>query len=66
MTISEALRRAIDDAGWSATKLAAEVGVSENAVKKWLAGSTPGGESLLALQRKLPGFAELLQIEGAA
>lgn len=64
MEITEALREAVSEAGWTATKLAAEGGVTEMAAKKWLGGAIPNGEALLRLQRGLPGFAEKLRVDG--
>lgn len=61
MTIRDALREASKRAGWSPTKVAAEVGVTEKTAKKWLSGEAdPRVEQFIALRKVLPGFAELL------
>jgi transcriptional regulator with XRE-family HTH domain len=67
MEIDEALRLAAERAKWSPEQIAVTAGASFSAVKKWLrAETTPGGKSLMALRRGLPGFAELLDGERVA
>lgn len=59
MDVARALREAVNAAGWSPAKVAAEAGVSENAARKWLNGDAiPSGDTLLTIMQKLPAFAE--------
>jgi len=66
--IGRALREAMDVAGWSKTKVAYTVGVSENSVHKWLHGhAIPRGDKIEVLRAELPGFAQRLDaIHGTA
>jgi hypothetical protein len=60
MTTKDALRGAMDEQEWTATRVATTASVSEGAVYKWLRGKPIGGPALLALMNGLPGFAERL------
>lgn len=67
MEIREALRIAAEQAGWSPTKIAAEVGVAEKTAKKWLAGDNkPAVDQFQELRRVLPAFADLVDGKAAA
>lgn len=61
MDISKALVAAAKKQGWSVTMVAAQAGVSENQARKWVLGKVqPGLDKYMALRKKLPGFAELV------
>jgi len=61
MDISAALRAAAEKNGWTATKVAAECGASEQAAKNWLAGKAmPRADFLERLRRQMPGLADIL------
>lgn len=60
MEVQQALREAMKESGWPLERIAFECGVSASGAQKWLKGSPPGGNTLLALMRKLPGFARRL------
>lgn len=67
MKLNEALARAAADAGWSPTKIAGEIGVSEMTVRRWVLGKCAiPGHRLLALMRLLPGLQEHLGLDIAA
>lgn len=57
-----ALQEASREAGWTNTRIAFEVGLTEGAIQKFFRGETKslGGDAVLALMRKLPGFATRL------
>jgi hypothetical protein len=60
MEVHQALRAAMEQAGWNPTQLASVANVREGSVYKWLRGAAPGGLTLVLLMHKLPGFAERL------
>ena len=61
MDISRALSEAARKAGWTVTMVAAQAGVSEGQARKWMHGtSLPALDKYLALRKKLPGFAALI------
>lgn len=61
MDFKDALKRAADNAGWSVTKVAAEVGVTEKTARKWVTGEAqPRLEQYQTLRSKLPGFAAMV------
>lgn len=67
MDIAQALREAKAEQGWTTTKLAAFCNVSEGAARQWLSGKMiPSGDTLLLLQKTLPGFQERLLGTGEA
>ena len=69
MGLKQALVEAFERSGWTVTQLAAAAGKTETTARRWIDPGNPivpGGESLIALQRELPGFVDLLDIEGAA
>jgi transcriptional regulator with XRE-family HTH domain len=62
MQIHTALTAAAAQAGWNATRVAVEAGVTEAAARRWMNGrAIPGGDVLLRLMDRLPGFREALQ-----
>ena len=66
MELYVALREAMTRAGWPLERVAFESGVSSDAVRKWLAGSSqPRRVAYDLLRRKLPGFAEMVDREVA-
>lgn len=59
--IAEALRESAAQAGWNATRLAAEVEKSEQSARQWMRGEAMlSGPDLLKLLRTMPGLAERL------
>ena len=60
MTIYDALSQAAKREGWTPTKIAATVGKTEAAARRWLNGSAEMTASdYHLLRRVIPGFAEL-------
>ncbi len=67
MDIALALRQAAERAGWSITKIAAEVGVTEGQARKWVSGAVePRFAHYRTLREVLPGFAALIDSQTAA
>jgi hypothetical protein len=61
MEIHKALQKCLKSLGWSKTRLASEVGVTEESVRTWLAGETePRVENYRTLRSVVPGFAKLV------
>ncbi len=61
MDIQSALIRAQKACGWSDEAVADAAGTTTITVKRWKTGDgVPRGDALLALQKKLPGFLDLL------
>ncbi|MDB5069549.1 MAG: hypothetical protein JWM87_660 [Candidatus Eremiobacteraeota bacterium] len=62
MDVRAALKEAAERNGWSPTRVAAEVGMSEAGIRKFYAGdsATLKSDALVVLMRELPGFAEKL------
>ena len=61
MTLSPAyhLRRALEARGWTAARLARELGAGPSTVRAWLTGRhAPRGAALTALRRVLPELSE--------
>lgn len=64
MDVLDALIEATEEAGWNATQLAVAAGLGEGAAKKWLARlSVPGGDTVITLMRRMPGFRARLGFE---
>ena len=68
MDVRTALIEAAERNGWSATQVAYTAGLGENAIRRFYGGSiaTLKSDSLLALMRELPGFAERLGFQAKA
>ncbi len=67
MDFPEALRLAAEKAGWNPTRIAYEVGVTEQTVRHWLKGNKqPKLPQSQALRAKLPLFGDLLDGKVAA
>jgi transcriptional regulator with XRE-family HTH domain len=61
MSIKDALVKAQKEAGWSDEQIAVIAQTTATSVKRWKNGeSLPGGGALIALQRNLPKFSELM------
>jgi hypothetical protein len=60
MDVSPALKESLAELGWSATKAAAEIGVTARTMESLLAGGVPSGPTLYALLKDVPGFAQRL------
>jgi hypothetical protein len=61
MEIDEALRATAQEDGLSGAAIAVAADATENSAKTWLSGATtPGGDKLLLLMRRLPNFARRL------
>ena len=63
MEIQQALREAMDEAGWPLERVALEADKTYMGAARWRKGSAPGGKTLLTLMRVLPGFARRLGFE---
>lgn len=71
MEIGQAIVEAMEEMGWTPIQVAAAIGLTEAAVKKWLppnGSSTPGGETLLKLMRVMEPLRRRLgyRLEAAA
>jgi ribosome-binding protein aMBF1 (putative translation factor) len=61
MEIKDALTLAQKEVGWSDEQLAVIAQATSTSVKRWKNGeSIPSGDALIALQRNLPKFSELM------
>jgi len=62
---SRRLRKLMDDGNFTQAQIADACGVSQPAVKKWLANSVPGGMEFYLLTQKLGVCAEFMLFEDA-
>jgi transcriptional regulator with XRE-family HTH domain len=59
--IGQAIRGRADELKWSAAKVAAEAGVSEQSARGWMDGKkVPSGDALVRLMKSMPGLREAL------